>query len=93
MKQVLLCLLVICGMHSCKSDEPWTEQDRKDFMGGCLKGSSLDMTQKQASAYCNCMWQQIQLRYPSAVSPDFIKKDTALTRLGKDCFMQIKAQP
>jgi hypothetical protein len=93
LKQVFVYLMTVCGIVACNTDAPWTEQDRKDFIGGCLKGTARDMTQEQASVYCNCMWQQIQQRYPTAVSPNFIKNDTALARLGKDCIAKSKTKP
>jgi hypothetical protein len=86
MKQYLLLILLFCGIFSCRSKDSWTEKDRKEFLGGCLKGAAKDMGQEKAADYCRCMWEKIQQRYPTPVSPSFIQNDTALQRLGRECF-------
>ena len=80
-------MLLLLSLASCK--RKWTDQDRSDFMSGCLAGGALrDMGPDRAKAYCHCMLDKVMTRYPNANDARFISRDTAMTRIGRDCFKQ-----
>lgn len=68
---------------SCK--RKWTQADRDQFLKGCISSSIKDMTAQKAESYCNCMLQQVEKRYPNANDVKYIRQDTAMNRIGKDC--------
>jgi hypothetical protein len=63
----------------------WTQADRDQFVKGCISSSVKDMTAQKAEAYCNCMLQQVEKRYPNAADVKYISQDTAMNRIGKEC--------
>ena len=85
MKRISTLFLSVSVLFSCKNG--WSDQDRKQFVGGCVNGAIKSMKPEKANAYCQCMLQKIQQRYPSPVNSTFMKNDTAVYRIGKECFI------
>ena len=80
----LIFLWVILGfLFSC--NRPWTDSDKKNFMGGCMSGALKDMKPEKAQAYCSCMLEKVQKRYPNAADAKYLKSDTALYSIGREC--------
>ena len=76
-------LLFALSLMAC--NRPWTDQDRRNFLGGCLKGAFLEMDSTKAKSYCNCMLDKIEKRYPDAGDVKYIRQDTAVYSMGKAC--------
>ncbi len=79
----LIAFLLVLFLFSC--NRPWTENDKQNFMGGCMNGALKDMDQAKAKEYCNCMLEKVQKRYPSVSDVQYMKKDTAIYTMGREC--------
>ena len=73
-------------LFSCK--QPWTQREKEQILGGCMKESIKDMGEAKARVYCSCMLGKLQSRYPNARDLKYIKSDTALYSMGQDCLQQ-----
>ena len=78
-------LIIIC-FYSCK--RKWTQEDKTQFLGGCLKGAIKDMGESKAKPYCNCLLEKIVTKYPNAKDAAYLKYDTTIVRLSQDCLKQ-----
>jgi hypothetical protein len=74
-------LLFLC--FSCK--RKWTETDKSEFLGGCLKTAVKDMGEEKAKPYCSCLLQKIVEKYPNANDAAYIRYDSTNIQLAKDC--------
>lgn len=81
--RTLLLLSTLAIVFSCKSG--WTQKDTQDFMGGCMKGAVNEMGAARAQSYCSCMLDKLQKKYPNAADLKYVKNDTAIYLMGKDC--------
>lgn len=70
-------------MQACARS--WTDQDKSDFLGGCLHGPIRDSGQVKARAYCHCMLEKMMQRYPNANDAKYMQQDTALPRISREC--------
>jgi hypothetical protein len=75
--------LAVLFTASCK--QPWTDKERKSLMGGCLTKAVPDMGEAKAKAYCQCMLQQVEARYPNAADVKYLSGDTTVYSLGRRC--------
>lgn len=75
--------VVLGSLMSC--NRPWTDSDKQNFMGGCMNGALKDMDPEKAKAYCSCMLEKVQQRYPNAADAKYLKNDTAIYSMGKAC--------
>jgi hypothetical protein len=50
-------------------------------MNGALK----DMGEAKAKAYCSCMLEKLQKRYPDASDLKYARTDTAVYSMGREC--------
>jgi hypothetical protein len=83
MKISRVIFILIFFLPSCKRG--WTEKDRAEFLSACTKGATQDMGPDKARQYCNCMLEKIVSRYPNALDAKYLKYDTALARMARDC--------
>jgi uncharacterized membrane protein len=75
--------LLFLVLLSC--NHPWTQDDKQNFLGGCMKGALKDMDEEKARAYCSCMLQKVQKKYPNAADAKYLKNDTAIYSMGREC--------
>jgi len=75
--------LAFLAFVSC--NHPWTQDDKQNFLGGCMRGALKDMDEGKARAYCSCMLQKVQKRYPNAADAKYLKNDTAIYSMGREC--------
>lgn len=68
---------------SCK--RKWTEKNRQDFYGGCLKKALSDKEIADPKQYCHCLTQKIVARYPNANDVKYIRYDSTLKKLAEEC--------
>ncbi|MGZ5190183.1 MAG: hypothetical protein ACXWCZ_04130 [Flavisolibacter sp.] len=85
MRIIISILIIICFL-SCK--RKWTTEDKTEFLGGCLKGAIKDMGEEKAKPYCSCLLDKIVVRYPDARDAAYIKYDSAIVRMAKECLKQ-----
>lgn len=76
-------LLLSPVFFSCKHS--WTQKDKDDFTGGCIHGAVKDMGEAKAASYCSCLLEKLQKRYPNPADMKYIKSDTAVYSIAKDC--------
>jgi trans-aconitate methyltransferase len=50
-----------------------------------MKGALKDMDEEKARAYCSCMLQKVQKKYPNAADAKYLKNDTAIYSMGREC--------
>jgi len=79
----LILLPALCLLFSCKN--AWTQEDKDSFTGGCINGARKDMSMEKAQAYCDCMLQKLQKRFPDAGDMKYVKSDTAVYSMARDC--------
>ncbi|HJW17116.1 MAG TPA: hypothetical protein VJ499_08345 [Flavisolibacter sp.] len=80
-----LIIIIVASVLFYSCSEGWTKADEQQFTGGCLKGAFKDMDSTKARSYCDCMLQQLKKRYPNASDLKYVKTDTAIYSLGKQC--------
>lgn len=86
MKWILLFSILFIAMVSCSRS--WTEKDKEQFRAGCVQNSKKEMADEKALKYCQCMLEKIMKRYPDASRVQYIRYDTAVTQLAKECLKQ-----
>jgi hypothetical protein len=85
MKECILFLLVLC-LLSCK--RKWTQDDKAEFLGGCLRTATNNLGEDRAKPYCNCLLQKMVEKYPNANDIRYVKYDSSIAQLAKDCLKQ-----
>jgi hypothetical protein len=85
MKIVVLLLFVITAF-SCKRQ--WNEKDKSDFYSGCLNNATTNKDIKDPKTYCSCLLQKVVAKYPNANDARYIKYDTTVKQLARDCMKQ-----
>lgn len=81
----LLCCLVTLTL-SCK--RKWSEQNKKDFVAACEK-KQLNELGAVASPYCQCLLQKVMERYPNANDVGYIRSDTSVAALARQCLLSV----
>lgn len=84
--KLTLFFLAAFFLYSC--NQPWTENDKQTFMGGCMNGALKEMDPEKAKAYCSCMLEKVQNRYPNVSDARYLKSDTAVYAMGRACKQQ-----
>lgn len=64
MKTLLSLLAVTLVISSCKNG--WTDSDRTEFINTCATAAAPNMGQDKAKAYCSCMQQKLEVKYPNS---------------------------
>ena len=85
MRNYVLLLLVLC-FFSCK--RKWTDKDKADFYSGCLNSATTNKDVKDPKSYCNCLLQKIVAKYPNANDAKYIKYDSTIRLLARECLKQ-----
>jgi len=85
MKKIVT-IIIIISLLSCK--RKWTTEDKTEFLGGCLKAAIKDLGEEKAKPYCNCLLDKIVIHYPNARDAAYIKYDSAVVRMAKECLKQ-----
>lgn len=63
MKTILSLVASIFILSACKTG--WTVQERNDFISSCAQVAA-KMGQEKATAYCTCMQQKLEAKYPNS---------------------------
>ena len=85
MKKIISIFIIVC-LLSCK--RKWTTEDKTEFLGGCLKGAIKDMGEEKAKPYCTCLLDKVVTKYPNARDAAYIRYDSTIVILAKDCLKQ-----
>ena len=56
-----------------------------EFYSGCLSKVATGSDIKEPKAYCNCLLQKIVAKYPNANDAKYIKYDSTIRQLARDC--------
>ena len=51
--------------------------EQLSFIDGCVENSKLTLGEQKAYAFCKCMYEQIQAKYPNIDSAGIARLDTA----------------
>ena len=91
MKYLAVLLLMMALCFSCK--RKWTEEDRKQFIGGCMATAVADtlIGKRLAKDYCDCLLQQIERKFPNANDVKYIRYDSSAREIGRQCLSTIRA--
>ena len=54
----------------------WSEEDKKEFLGGCVDNAKPKITDTAAFAHCNCVLKELQKVLPSADSAASVLLDS-----------------
>ena len=79
-------LLSLLVFFSCK--RKWSEKDKSDFFSGCMSKTISNKDVKDPKLYCNCLLQKIVAKYPNANDAEYIRYDSAVVQLAKECLKQ-----
>lgn len=71
----LVCILTY-GQNKGDSTAGWPEISRNNFLIGCIKNAAGPLGEEKAKAYCTCMQQKLELRYPNSNDANKITADT-----------------
>jgi hypothetical protein len=85
MKSALVFLLLFC-VFSCK--RKWTQDDKAQFLGGCLRTATTNLGEQGAKTYCNCLLGKMMEKYPNANDIRYVKYDSSIVSVAKDCLKQ-----
>jgi hypothetical protein len=83
MKYSLVFLIMSATICSC--NRKWSEEDKTQFVGGCISKAAPDFGDSLAKKYCFCLLDKVMKKYPNANDVGYIKYDTAVARLSRDC--------
>jgi hypothetical protein len=62
----------------------WGSKDEDAFMESCVSGAKASMGASKAEAYCSCVLEKIEVKYPSAI--DALKLNTEdMMQMAQDC--------
>ena len=88
MVTTISCVFIFCLiiLFSCKTK--WTEKDKSDFFAGCMNNAVTNKDIPNPKTYCNCLLQKIVGKYPNANDAKYIKYDSSVRRLSRDCLKQ-----
>ena len=81
--RVCVLMLLLTLLFACK--RKWTAKDRSDFYSGCLSNATTNKDIKDPRSYCNCLLQKIVARYPNANDAKYIRYDSTVKQLARDC--------
>ena len=76
-------MIIFCGCA-----RKWTDKDRSEFISGCVSRSIPDMGEDSARNYCRCMLTKVEKKYPNARDAAYIRYDSSIVRIAKDCLKQ-----
>lgn len=79
-------LFMIISLISCKSK--WTDKDKSDFYSGCLSSATTNKDIKDPKTYCSCLLQKVVAKYPNANDAKYIKYDSTVKVLARECLKQ-----
>jgi hypothetical protein len=85
MRYFILAFLTL-SLFSCK--RKWTDKDKADFYSGCLSSATKNKDIKDPKSYCSCLLQQVVTKYPDANDAKYIRYDSTIKQLAKDCLIQ-----
>lgn len=87
----LAVFLLLAGCLSC--ERKWTEEDRKQFIGGCMATAVADtmIGNRLAKDYCDCLVQEIERKFPNANDVKYIRFDSSTRQIGSQCLSKIRA--
>ncbi len=87
----LIVLLIGAGCISC--NRKWTDEDRKQFIGGCMSTAVADtmIGSRLAKDYCDCLVLEIERKYPDANDVQYIRFDSSARQIGRQCLAAIRA--
>jgi hypothetical protein len=86
MQKIIVIILLLGLLTSCK--RKWTDKDKQEFLSGCMNSAVKDLGSDKAKQYCHCMLDKVLARYPDARDINWISRDTAMPRMGRDCLKQ-----
>jgi hypothetical protein len=86
MKGIAVLLLLCSLLFSCK--RKWTQEDKSEFLGGCIKTAITDLGEERAKPYCSCLLNKMLERYPNANDMKYAKYDSSIVGIAKDCLKQ-----
>lgn len=62
----------------------WTSLEEDNFMESCVSGAKASMGSSKAKAYCSCVLEKIEVKYPTAM--DALKLNTEdMMQMAQDC--------
>jgi hypothetical protein len=76
-------LLCVFFLIACK--RKWTDKDKSDFYSGCLNSAVSNKEVKNPKSYCSCLLQKVVAKYPNANDAKYIKYDSTVRELARDC--------
>jgi hypothetical protein len=85
MRYYILILLALV-LFSCKRQ--WTDKDKADFYSGCLSSATTNKDIKDPKSYCSCLLQKVVAKYPDANDTKYIKYDSTIKNLARECLKQ-----
>ncbi len=76
MKHLLILLLSVSSLISCKSKTEWSSKDITDFTSSCEREAiRAGLENVKAVSYCNCMQVKMQKQYPNVKDAAKVSKE------------------
>lgn len=86
--QLALLIVISLFISSC-GQKGWTEQEKKDFLKGCVKANKARLSEKTAQKVCECMLNKMVTKYPTMKESQKMSK-AELKDMAVDCWNGIK---
>jgi hypothetical protein len=84
--RIIVLSVFLFSLFSCK--RKWTDKDKNDFYSGCMNGAVSNKEVTDPKSYCNCLLEKVVAKYPNANDAKYIRYDSSVRRLAKDCLHQ-----
>jgi len=65
MRKTLFFLITITSFIACNNSNGWTAAQKNDFINSCSQSAAANIGQEKAKAYCTCMQQKLEAKYPN----------------------------
>ncbi len=89
MSRVKFVLLMVVSLliYSC-GQKGWSEQEKKDFIKGCVKSNKGRISEEASKEGCECMLNKIMKKYPTMIASQEMSKEE-IKKLAASCWGNI----
>ena len=79
MKKLFFFLIAVISFIACNNSSGWSAADRNDLINSCTQGATQNMGAEKAKAYCTCMQQKLEVKFPNPKDAGKITAETMQT--------------
>ena len=65
MKRISFVFFAAIIIAACNNSNGWSAKDKNDLINSCTQTATASMGEEKARAYCTCMQQKLEVKYPN----------------------------